>query len=343
MNKRNRQFGVGLLEILISILIGAILVIAITTMYGNFAAANQVQLEQSTAQDQANFAFIDLNRAVRMAGAGLCVNPSIDSKDYVHQAPDFRSEFPNIIPNNLTTFNAASRLHSFEITNGNKAELGTSYKVKVGSDALLVIYSGSKTRQLKDIVDASGAVIAPENASPYHPRRLLTSRSAEDPLFKYAEGSAGGDIETTWIMLSDCSHTGIFKYEKGDVERNILHPPAASGGSFLYNFGSNKQTILAARLYAFLYYVAEDSKGDSMLYRKDLLNSLGHGTNGEPIAAYVTNMQIRYKDGTNWVNAADRTASNNWDKNFPVRITLTLNTGPQLGAQEYTRILGVRN
>lgn len=330
-----KQRGISLIEILVSLVIAAIMLITIAKTYSGFISASRMQKEQSTAQDQANFAFLALNRAIRMAGAGLCVKPTINAKTYLHQKTDFDNLPPLLINNGLTKLSGQSYIRSF--VNPSAGDLGTSLTPVAGSDALLVIYSDSHTRRINAVLGSSGQTLSPQEASPYNERRLATDRnSAVDPVFYY--NSSG--IQPTWIMISDCDHTGVLKYTDGNFsgkDANVL--PLPEGGSFLYNFSGNGQNSLIARLYARLFFVAENSDGISQLYMKDLL---APNTAAQPIAAYVDKMQIEYKNpATNaWVSTSART---DWGQDWPVRITLTMNAGNSLGEQSYSRILNIRN
>lgn len=330
-----KQRGISLIEILISLLVASIMLIAITNMYGGFISSSKMQKEQSNAQDQANFAFLTLNRAIRMAGAGLCVRPTIDAKTYLHQKTNFNDLPPLLTNNGLTKLSGQSYMRSFY--NPSASDLGTSLTPAANSDALLVVYSDSHTRRINAVLGASGNALSPQEASPYNDRRLATARSsASDPIFYY--NSTG--LQPTWIMISDCEHTAVLKYTNSNFsgkDANVL--PLPEGGSFLYNFSGNGQNTLISRLYAKLFFVAKNSDGISQLYVKDLL---APNNNAQPIAAYVDRMQIEYKNPTNntWVSTNART---NWGEDWPVRITLTMNAGRLLGEQTYSRILNIRN
>lgn len=336
LHHTSRQSGITLLELLVSILIGSILIIAVTSMYGHFMAANRLQKEQSSAQDQANFAFLSLNRAIRMAGAGLCVKPTVKSKTYLHQPMPFDviKKYPNLLKSKgIVKLTPESRLHSF-IGITNAADLGSSLTLAPGSDVLLVMYSDSHTRRVGGI-----DTVRAENSSRFDERRLLSERTpGHDPVFNYD----GSNMETTWVMMSDCDHTGIFRYSparfNGAGTKALPLPDNEDGtkaGDFAYNFGSKNQDVLLAKMHVQLYFVAKNDKGISQLYVKNLLST---NTDAQPVAAYVDKMTIEYKEGGSWVSQPS-----DWSKEYPVRVTLTMNAGTEIGPQTYTRILGLRN
>lgn len=336
LHHTSRQSGITLLELLVSILIGSILIIAVTSMYGHFMAANRLQKEQGIAQDQANFAFLSLNRAIRMAGAGLCVKPTVKSKTYLHQPTPFNiiDGYPKLLKDqNIQKLSPESRLRSF-INITNAADLGSSLTLAPNSDVLLVMYSDSHTRRVGGI-----DTVRAENSSRFDQRKLLNERSPDhDPVFNYD----GSSIKTTWVMMSDCDHTGIFRYSPerftGVDTKTLPLPDNAAGkdkGDFAYNFGGKNQDVLLAKMHAQLYFVAKNTKGISQLYVKNLLST---NTNAQPVAAYVDKMIIEYKEGNNWVRQPS-----DWSKEYPIRVTLTMDAGTEIGPQTYTRILGLRN
>jgi len=66
-----RQFGVGLIEIMVGLALGLLITLIITQVWGNFESQKQRSVSGSSAQENGLLALTELEQDIRMSGAGL--------------------------------------------------------------------------------------------------------------------------------------------------------------------------------------------------------------------------------------------------------------------------------
>jgi type IV pilus assembly protein PilW len=288
-----RQRGVGLIEILISITLGLLILVALLKSYDDSKATFRVQDSVSRLQENARYALHFISRDLRMAGYRGCVRDSTVAS----------------IKNTLNT--PLAFLYDFE-----KAVQGfegnTDGTWTPGLDASITsVTAGTDVLVVRGALD-NGAIIRQE--MPNTSADLKVTDNLNPPPV------ADGDI----VMISDCLGSAVFQITNYTVSNgNVVHNTGDNDplpGNATKDLG--RRYPIGSQLYKIAttsYFIRESGSGSGpALWRK-----LGAG-NAQELIEGVQNMQVQYgldTDGdmmpNSYVNAA---ASPNFKNVVSVRI-----------------------
>lgn len=342
-----RQAGLSLLELIISIAIGSVLVLAITSVFVQFHRLSDDQKIISLMMDEANGAFLDIDRDIRMSGAGLCVNPFANNGAHLSQRHAFpfngRENTPNVTELAGMKLGRKTRLHSWHITAANINDFAgitpTGSTLKLDSDILLVFYADPEMVRVCNINGKACGNLQRDETSRFD---SLTLASPLNVLFY----NRGGNLAPTWFMLSDCDDSEVLYYApNSSLKKNSDTLPPPVGGdydsAFSKSFYKNGSNAWITRLRARAYFVT----ADNTLYVRDLLapkNKNGDPSTAEALSNNVLSMSIDWLDSSNsWVKTEKRT---DWSGVWPARIELKMEGSKNATDDEtFSRVIGSRN
>ena len=198
-----RMAGVTLVELMISLAIGAFLLLGLTQVFGASRAAYQLSEGMARTQENARFAMDYLQRDIRMAGHYGCVNDQShlqtpgSLQPHFGGAPAFPLDFnvsiqgyeaPGTAPGNSLTLGAA-----WGAVTGLPAEISTlSPAPRPGSDIIVLRYFSNEGAPVTNITKA-GSV---ESVT------VATGR--------WAALTTDGVATPTLFGIADCSHADVF-------------------------------------------------------------------------------------------------------------------------------------
>ncbi|WP_317930459.1 PilW family protein [Halioxenophilus sp. WMMB6] len=308
-----RQAGFTIIELMVSILLGALLLLSITQSFSSSLLGDKMQRSYSRIQESGRFALEFLSRDIRMADYWGCLS----------------NNDPGVIENNLDTTNAnyataaASIVDSFSqggLDGENNVAAGTTIggiDVLAGSDVLTLIGAGGNN---------SIQVVEP----------YMNTNSAALHI-STGNAIAQGDI----LLVTDCSGGDIFEVSNsnpdtsGQVSHNTgIVTTVGNGDQNLSRIYTGDALIMM--LQAKTYFVGTGFNGRTSLY-------LSTETGTIEMVPNVDNMEVLYGEDKNGDNVVDQyhdaSTVTDMENILAVRITLTVSsedTGFDDAAATYT-------
>lgn len=279
-----RMAGVTLVELMISLAIGAVLLLGLTQVFGASRAAYQLSEGMARTQENARFAMDYLQRDIRMAGHYGCVNDQSHLQTPGSMQPHFGGtpafpldfnvsiqgyEAPGTAPGNSLTLGAAWTA----ITGLPAAISGLNPAPRPGSDIIVLRYFSNEGAPVTNIVKA-GSV---ESVT------VATGR--------WAALTTDGVATPTLFGIADCSHADVFA---GAGTGTVAVSGAAAPATDLlgrYTPQPSGQTMLY-RAESLVYYVGNGASGEPALFRARF-NGVNYGT-PEELVEGIENLQLLY-------------------------------------------------
>ncbi len=285
MSKRNvEQKGFSLIELMVSLVIGLILIAAITQVFVGSKVTYSMQAGLSKIQENGRFAMAFLARDLRQAGFSGCTS----NATFVNTVRDASGAVPSYA-------DFSDNVGGADNMNGTDSYSRTPL---AGTDVIEVRFSDPN----------SGCDIDSHNPS------AASIQCEANHEFKQ------GEI----LVVTDCTHTAVFQQSNTNNNNTIsviVHN--VGGGSITpgnctkglgtpldcsttngtpYQF--NNGTVLRMTFYR--YYVANNSLGEPALYREAITNSSGTaGVSASELVEGIENMQILYGEDTSGNGTAD--------------------------------------
>ncbi len=289
-----RQNGFGLIEIMISLVVGLILTAGVIQIFAANKQSYRVIDAESRIQENARFALDVLSRDIRMAGYQGCAGSA------------------RVLVNTLN--DTSSFLYNFDIAiEGFEASSDNAWTPTVPSSITSPL-GGRDIIAIRGMFDRGVAITGQPSAG------TCVSTSAD---LKVADASefSDGDI----VIAGNCSKASIFQITNVNSGENVVHN---TGGSI--SPGNSTKDLGAcyvdngelARIATRTFYVRNNAAGLPALYRKD--DTLA----AEELVEGIEDMQILYgvdNDGDGTANQFVRANSvADWSQVASVRISLLL-------------------
>ncbi|HBA64856.1 MAG TPA: pilus assembly protein PilW [Methylococcaceae bacterium] len=308
-----RQSGMTLVEIMISLLIGAFLLGGVLQIFTNTKQTYRMQEGLSRMQENARFALDTLNHDLRMAGYQGCtaVTPNV--------IIDPKSPNPNPAPASLALGTMITIGGNDNIANNwNSSACGNANACIAGSDAITITFGGT----------CGGAL--PEKAS----TAQIHINAGNTCDFKQY------DI----VMVSDCSAADIFiatSASSSAGKQNLAHANNQNTDNKLSKIYDEGAEVF--RFNSYTYFLRTGAGGQPALWRLDNSRAVQAGINPIEMIDAIENMQILYGEDTTQDRVANRyvTANNvgNWANVVSARASLlarSLNDNITSRPQTYT-------
>lgn len=299
MQRKYKQAGIGLVEIMVALVISSLLVVGVIQIFMSNRQAYDMQGELARLQEGGRFAFQFLGQDLRMAGYMGC-SRFLDAKSNLNDSGNYK--------HNLNG----------EPLLGGYVDGGTL------KGAGLLAENGLDATELGTLVDGTDVVLirragegAVEMDSPWN----VGATTHVKPPHNFRDG----DI----IMISDCTNAHIVQVtgtKSGSSVAVVHNPnqgaePGNSGHKIDHPYGEG---AMVSHMLNLIYYVAENPDGDPALYRK-----VG-SADGEELLAGVENFRLSYGldidgDGdldTDYLTAQqiDASATRDWPQVIAVRM-----------------------
>lgn len=263
----NRNKGLTLVELMISVALSSFLVIGITTLYLDTRGTERLGSSLARVQESARIGLDVMAADIRMTGFQGCADPSSVSLKIIAK-------------NVAVTDFMSSALRGFEVVDGNWAN-GTEFDnteieadARVGSD-VIAIQRGEPT----DIT--------------------VTGNMSANNANIQVTGNNGRFTQDDAVLISDCENADLFRIQS-NADGTWAHPMSNNTSNRLSNAYDT-----SAKIYRFsseVYYVADTGRDDGAgnaiyaLYRQtdELLNDPDPDFAREELVEGVESMQILY-------------------------------------------------
>lgn len=290
---RQRQRGLTLVELMIALVLGLLVIAALSQVYLAASQTQRTQYNLTARQENLRFALHLLSRDVRQAGYQGCLRDTGNLRN--------------------TLNDSSSYLYRFErAVEGFEAD-GKGWRPALPA-AILGAAPDSDVLVLRGVSD-DGVPIQQSMPQPSADLKV-TDKLSPAPL-------TDGDI----VLISDCGGSAAFQITQYTVDSgNIVHNAGRGGG--LPTPGNATQDLgrrypvgaLIHRIQTVAYYVGLDADGSRQLWRQ-----AGAGP-AQPIASGIERMQLRYGVDTDGNRSADdwrpADAVTDWSKVMAVRVAL---------------------
>lgn len=329
MQRRRREHGIGLIELMIALLLGLMVIGGATSVFLSNKQSYRSNSALSQVQENSRIAFELLARDIRQAGLTGCGNTNRVANVLNNQATDWWADFSNAVHG--YDDDVADPAVTIGTGTAQRAAGTDSVELLGVSDSGLSVESHNPTSanfklndSTADIQDGDVVIVCdPDHAT----ITQVTNYNSSNVTLVHNTGTASpGNCSKGLGFPSDCSST--------------------NGNS--YEFGRNSQI---AKLSAVDWYIGHNPQGGLSLYRASLGVIGGTpGTTAQEMVRNVRNMQLTYHIvGSNtYVNAT--TVAANWPTVDAVLVTLDLvgnerNTGTdaQPISRQFSATITLRN
>jgi type IV pilus assembly protein PilW len=292
--------GLTLVELMVAMVIGLILILAVSAVYVGSRQTYRSGEGISRLQESARFAFTFLSRDIRQAGYFGCVGGNVTVNNTL---------------NNATTaaFDFQRPLSGYDASVGGST---WSPAIPAGLSGSVVPVSGSDALIVRGL---SGPLLPVRS----HPGGTPPGSAAI--LVDADNGLARGDI----VLVSDCIAAAIFQISSANPN---------TSGSLAHNTGTgtpgNATTSLGkeftdgevVRVASFLYFVGTNPAGRPALYRREVSRD---GAAAEELVEGIENLQITYgvdtdndRAANSYARADQVEAAGQWDRVVSIRIEM---------------------
>lgn len=298
VKSRKAQGGVGIVEIMVALVVGALLIAGLSQVYTSGRMAYVLQDDMSRLQENGRFAFQVLSREARVAGYFGC-RRNIDITNVLRSS--------NQVENFLFNFNEP--VQGFEA-----AGAGWTPALPNGVAGLNPA-AGSDILVLRSAASSQISVVAPFRIGP-------SQNSANTQV------SAPHDLRPDDIVLiSDCNTATVFQITNTQGNNVVVHNSggSVSPGNSTTNLGAFDDGSHVSRVTSTIFYIAPGTGGRPALFRRSNIRP------AEELADGVERMTVRYgvdRNGDGIVDEyarASRVQNQGWWGNVAsVRISLLL-------------------
>jgi len=321
IESKQRQSGVGLVEILIALVLGLLLTIGMSQVLLGSKQAYRTQDALSRIQENGRYSMHVLGRDIRMAGFQGC-----GSLDIVE---------PNVIANNLPgsgNFRAEDAVRGYEFSSNTFTPLY--------GDTSSTSDDPASVNDNTDVITVSRA----DDCGAY----LSGDMSTDNADIQLNPDNTCNFVAGDPILITDCANTDLFRATGVSLgsDITIAHANTQNTTNRLSKAYGND-----ARIFKYLqrdYFIRNNPFGEPALYMRE------NGGTPVELVADVDDMQILYGEDTSndfFVNQnVQASGAVSWDKVSSVRLRLTLRSKTnnitldnQRLSQDMTSTIGVRN
>ncbi|MBO9715980.1 MAG: PilW family protein [Pseudoxanthomonas sp.] len=252
-----RAAGLSLIELMIALLIGTILILGVTQVFGASRAAYQLSEGMSRVQENGRFALDYLQRDIRMAGHFGCVNDQA------------RRQATGALDSHFTgaALNFGYSIQGYE--NASPAGVTLSPARVAGTDAVVLRFLRGNGIPITAI-DATGVNVDATKWS------VLTD---------------GGVATPSMFGIADCAFADVFAASSVNAGTGRVVVPATVD---LGRYGASPEggPAMLYRAEAVVYYIGQGAGGQPSLWRARI--NPDNSVTGEELVEGIENLQLRY-------------------------------------------------
>lgn len=326
----SRQQGSSLVEVMVSLLLGAIMLLGAVQILVNSKRDFLIRDAMSSVEEAGNYTFDLIGGDLRVAGYKGCVS----KRD---------TTFDNLISSSGAVFQPERGIQGWE-ANGTaysdtlipaswgslSAQSSANWLTTTGAQSNSMPSTSSTAARGSDIIRIWGIepyVFNITNAT----ATTLTVDGASVIGFPEAGTGSSADTNDRILIVSDCEKTLIVKATDFDRSTGVITLSGNSGGTSQLTSMRNMEAVIIRGVQYYIGKRGDDANNHPSLYRKRI-KADGTLDDAEELVEGIANMQIVYgeKTGTTSQIAASRyvTADNvtDWSRVVSVRMWLLVET-----------------
>ncbi|MBT2766550.1 PilW family protein [Stenotrophomonas sp. ISL-67] len=273
---RNRQVGLSLIELMISLVIGLILMLGVTQIFAASRAASRLSEGVARAQENGRFALEFIERDIRMAGHTGCVN---DQAHFIKGTAALRNNFT------ATTGSGNPLDFSVAIQGYEAANTGPGNTLSVGEgtipDGLPASISGLSPAPVPGSDILVLRFFAPEGI----PVTAINGQDLTvDPL-RWARLTEGGVATPTLFGISNCDTADFFA---GTTASGTVTGTTVDFSSY----APQPAPTMVYRAESMVYYIGDGTNGPGL--RRARADSAGTYSINEELVEGIETLQLIY-------------------------------------------------
>lgn len=298
MNHTHRQSGMTLIEMMISLLIGAILLAGVLQIFISSKQTYRMQDGLSRLQENARFAMEFLTYDLRLAGYQGC--------------PSINAVTPNIIAEPLPDYLIGGQFMAINGANAvsndwSEDACGDTDACIAGTDTVSIVMANNCAGQLTGNMGTANANI------------------------QIDANNTCGIAATDPVLISDCKAADLFRAtsaSNGNGKQTIAHSQSNNTSNFLSTLYQRDAKIYGLR--ATTYFLRTGESGQPALWRYDANRPVEDDNNPIELIEGIEDLQIVYGLDTDSDGVADRYVDasqvTDWRTAISVRLTFSART-----------------
>lgn len=319
--EHRRQRGLTLIELMIAMVLGLLVTLAVVNLFLTTRTVYRQNENLARMQESARFAFEFLGRDIREAG-GIPCGGNLPTANVLNN------------PSSNWWSNWGDGIHGYDDTQDTfpPRHFGSNALDRVANTDAFILMTGTSGNKI-----------------------IITDHNPNSAQFKVnttAHGLTDGDI----VMVCDYRQAAIFQITNANSSNvTIVHNTGGSVSPGNCSKGLGVPTVCTTngtsytfqnggflgKLSAFAWYVGQNDRGGTSLYRVRMNNTGGTaGVTTDEIVEGVTDMQVTYlvraDNGTlaNDYVGASAVAATDWKKVVAVRVALTFASLENVGTEQ---------
>ena len=323
-----KQRGSSLVEVMVSLLLGAIMLLGAVQILVNSKRDFLVRDAMSSVEEAGNFTFDLIGGDLRVAGYKGCVS----QRDI---------NFDNLISSSGSVFQPERGIQGWEASNtgyadtltpttwGNlSAQSSANWTTTTGSQSNSMPTTSTRAAIGSDMIRIWGIEPYVFNVTSATASTLTVDTSS---VIGFPEAGTNASDDDRILIVSDCEKTLIVKATQFNRSSGVITLSGNSAGTSQLTSMDNMEAVILRGVQYYLAKRSDDVNNPPSLYRKRILADGSLGTEEELVEG-IANMQIVYGEttGTTSQIAASRyvTADNvtDWSRVVSVRMWLLVET-----------------
>ena len=308
MARRFLQYGIGLIELMISITLGLIIVAVVIQVYVSSKSTFRMQAALSGLQENGRLAASYLSQDIRMAGYMGC--PFIDE----FGSPSPKIPFAPVVafPQADLSFDANNIIRGFDTVSGGTSIYGTAASAMNANGGV--------------VTNTDVLVVREAMNQSYSLQTNMTTKSADITLSAPLSGINNGD----YLVISDCQHADLFMLSSGSGTSTIKHTtPANSTANLSTSYQANSAQVYGFQIITyFVGYTNRTTAGGNPIYALFVRKSTGSRVTTDELIEGVRDMQLSFGLDTNADGYADSYVAASgvasWSQVVSVQVNLLL-------------------
>lgn len=284
---RNRQVGLSLIELMISLVIGLLLMLGVTQIFAASRSASRLSEGVARAQENGRFALEFIERDIRMAGHTGCVN---DQAHFIKGGTALRNNITAATTGSGNPLDFSVAIQGYEAAN-----TGPGNTLAVGAGTIPGGLPTSISGLSPAPVPGSDILVLRFFAPEGIPVTAISGQNITvDPL-RWSRLTEGGVAAPTLFGISNCETADFFA---GTTASGTVTGTAVD----LTRYAPQPAPTMLYRAESMVYYIGNGASGPGL--RRARANSAGAYAINEELVEGIENLQLIYGlDTTATINA----------------------------------------
>jgi type IV pilus assembly protein PilW len=316
---RNRQVGLSLIELMISLVIGLLLMLGVTQIFAASRSASRLSEGVARAQENGRFALEFIERDIRMAGHTGCVN---DQAHFIKGNTALRNNITAATSGSGNPLDFSVAIQGYEAAN-----TGPGNTLAVGGGTIPAGLPASISGLSPAPVPGSDILVLRFFAPEGIPVTAISGQNLTvDPL-RWTRLTEGGVATPTLFGISNCETADFFA---GTTTSGTVTGTAVD----FSRYAPQPAPTMVYRAESMVYYIGNGTNGPGL--RRARANSAGTYAINEELVEGIENLQLIYGlDTTQTITADTPPVGNITVQNIASGVSTAANAA---GAAEWRRV-----